>query len=217
MKKRIILIFACLASLGAHAEDLALPSNSSDNIESIKAIIPIYSQRIAFNLPTDWKVAFQDQNEQMFMIEFIPKNENIENWTNMVSVQGFKNFASQVSSKQFLDHLAAKFESTCTDALVYKNIDSPLIDGYQSSTAILGCADLPSAHHTGLKAGQSEIGYYYSIQGKKDIYLIHKSIRGNAFESEASPLTRENIASFINPFMPIELCNNNGAQTECNK
>ncbi|WP_211826671.1 hypothetical protein [Kistimonas asteriae] len=217
MKKTTTILLATLVTMSAYAEDLKPVDRIPKDVKSVKAVIPIYSQRLAFRLPTDWKPAFQDQKSNMFMIEFTPKNETIQSWSNMFSVQGFKNLASKANSEQFLDNLASRFQATCGEYLVYEKIGSPIIDGFKSTTAILGCSKLPDSHPTGVKKGQSEIGYYYSIQGKKDIYLIHKSVRGDAFDPTSTPLTRENIASFIAPFNSIELCKNTGGQGQCNK
>lgn len=217
MNRITIIFLATLFSLHAYAEDLEPVSSIPKNVKSVKAVIPIYSQRVAFRLPTDWKPAFQDQNSNMFMIEFTPKDESIKSWKNMLSVQGFKNLASRASSEQFLDNLASRFKITCGEYLVYEKVGSPVIDGFNSTTAILGCSKLPNSHPTGAKKGQSEIGVYYSIQGEKDIYLIHKSIRGEAFEPASTPITKENLVSYIEPFGPIELCKNTGGQGQCNK
>lgn len=214
---RIAILLTSLVSSTVNAGGLKPVDKIPDDVKSVKFVIPIYSQRVAFRLPTDWKPAFQDQNANMFMIEFTPKNENIKSWSNIVSVQGFKNLASKVSSEQFLDNLASRFKSTCGEYLVYEKIDSPVIDGYQSTTAILGCSKLPNTHQSGVKKGQSEVGYYYSIKGKTDIYIIHKSIRGDSFENSNPPLARDNVASFFKLFMPIELCQNSGGTGECQK
>jgi len=214
---RIAIFFISLVSLTVNAESLEPIDKVPDDIKSEKVIIPIYSQKLAFRLPTDWKPAFKDQNANMFMIEFTPKNESIKSWSNLLSLQGFKNLAARGSSEQFLDQLASVFKSTCGEYLIYEKIDSPIIDGYESTSAILGCSKMPKSHQSGVKKGQSEVGYYHSIRGEKDIYFIHKSIRGDSFENSKPPLTKDNVASFFKSFMPIELCQNSGGQAECIK
>ena len=218
MNKVVICLISAILSVDCVSQNELRPINEvPSDIDSVKVVIPIYSQRIAFRLPTTWKAASHDQNANVFLIEFTPNNENINSWSNLVSVQGFRNLAERGNSEQFLDSLASRFEAVCGENVVYEKIDALLIDGYKSTTAILGCSDLPSDQPTDIGRGQSEIGYYFSIEGEKDIYLIHKSIRGSAFEVEEPPFNKDNISSFIQEFMPIELCKNTGGLGVCNK
>jgi len=75
---RIAIFFISLVSLTVNAESIEPIGKVPDDIKSAKVIIPIYNQKLAFRLPTDWKPAFKDQNANMFLIEFTPKNESIK-------------------------------------------------------------------------------------------------------------------------------------------
>lgn len=199
------------------ASELKSIDSIPENISSIKAVIPIYSQKLAFQLPTTWKPAYQDNKPTFYLIEFTPQNESIQSWNNLLSIQGFKDLSQRTSAENFLDNLASRFKSTCGENLVYEKLGSSQVDGYKSYTAILGCSEVPMSDRTGIKNGQSEIGYYLSIQGKKDIYLIHKSIRGDAFKTSEPPLNKDNVSTFIEAITPIELCKKGGNQGECLK
>ncbi|MEM6581633.1 MAG: hypothetical protein AAF699_10195 [Pseudomonadota bacterium] len=217
MKGIILTMLTLAVALHIHAQEVKTVDNVPVKVSSAKAVVPIYSQRVAFQLPADWKPAFQDQNAAMFMMEFTPKDEDTQNWSNMFSIQGFKNLAARTGAEGFLDNLASGFAAACGENRVYEKYTSPDIDGFETATAVLGCAEMPADHPTGVKKGQSEIGVYYAIKGEKDIYLIHRSIRGAAFEPSDTPITQANVESLIRPFSPLEVCKNTGGPAQCLK
>lgn len=190
---------------------------SKNQSESFPSIITIYSQKITFKMPRSWKVGFEDKKANSYLIEFIPKKEKIKSWHNILSIQGFKNLSSKVPPEAFLDSLAQGMKLDCPKALVYEKLGLIKVDGYDTFTAILGCAELPNSHETGVKKGQSEIGFYFSIRGKHDYYLIHKSVRGESFSPDNSPINKTNVGSFVSEFFPIGLCKGGGKESECIK
>lgn len=215
--KKIIYVLIVILSNQLYAGDLVRVNKIPEDIKSIKAVIPIFSQKVSFELPIGWKPAFQDHKSDFYMIEFIPKNESIENWSNLILVQGIKNLSDKITPEKYLDNLSIRFKSICGDRMIYNKIGNLSIDGYHAFSAILGCSEMPMSNETGINQGQSEIGYYISIQGKKDIYLIHKSMRGKSFNLKQSPLTKQNYKDYISNLLPIELCMKGGSQGECVK
>jgi hypothetical protein len=69
-----------LLTLSVSAAEIEHVDAIPEDVKFVAVVIPIYSQKISFNLPTDWKAAFQDQNSGAFLVEFIPQDEVIENW-----------------------------------------------------------------------------------------------------------------------------------------
>lgn len=217
MYKIVIISFFVFWSCYATAKEFKQIDSIPENITSARAVIPIYSQKMVFQLPTTWKLAFQDNTPTSYTIEFIPQNESIERWNNLLSIQGFKELSHKTSAEMFLDDLASRFKSTCGKKLIYEKLGASKVDGYKSYAAILGCSEVPASHQTGIKKGQSEIGYYLSIQGKKDLYLIQKSVRGDKFNTSKPPLNKENVQYFIETITPVELCKKGGHPGKCQK
>jgi hypothetical protein len=208
--KTTIFLLSILLSFSAIAENLKLIENIPPNVKTMNVIIPIFSQKILFSLNAEWTVSSENKGENTFLMEFTPSNESAKNWKNLISIQGFKNISSRITSGQFLDDIAKNFSSVCTNNIIYEKLTTPIIDGHQATTAIIGCAKLGNDN-------QSEIGYYYSISGKNDIYLLTKSIRGESFKVSNSPLSNKNAQDFINPILPIELCSKEGNRSDCFK
>ena len=188
-----------------------------EGFKSVVAVIPIYSQKVSFNLPTNWKAVFEDQQSGSYMIEFIPQGEVIDNWKNLFTVQGFENLADKTTPEGFLNAMAVRFQETCGEYSVFEKLGSMNITDHQAFAAIIGCSNIPDAEGNINKEGQSELGYYISIKGQYDYFLIHKSIKGDAFDTDELPINRSNAAAFISEFMPIDICRAGGEEYECNK
>lgn len=205
--KQLLLITFLFISHQCFADDefKKIPNIPAD-VKSVKAVVPIYSQKLAFRLPTSWKSAFQDQKPNIFMMEFTPKREHIDSWQNLLTIQGFENLASRVSPERFLTDTANRFKSICGKDLVFDNLGATTVDGFKAHRAILGCAKVPNQNF-------SEVAYWLVIQGSKDIYVVQKAIRSEVGNS----LTRANVDSFFSDFSPIELCKSGGEKYECSK
>ncbi len=207
MKKVLTcIVLLLLVNQSFAADDVEKVSGIPQNVKSAKAIIPIYSQKLAFKLPTTWKVGFQDQKPNMFMMEFIPKNEDINAWQNLLTIQGFQNLSNRVTAERYLTDMGNRFKSMCGNDFIFENLGTSKVDGFDAHRGILGCSKVPNQDF-------SEVAYWLVIQGKNDIYVVQKAIRSKT----GNPLSSSNIENFVADISPIELCNAGGEKYECNK
>lgn len=212
MKKLVLVIFLAV-SVTVNSAENTIP----ENIKSVAAVIPIFSQKIAFNLPTNWKAVFEDQQEGSYMIEFIPQEETIEQWKNLFTIQAFENLAGKTTPIDFLNGMAVRIKDACGEYAVFEQLGSMTVTNHQAYAVIMGCSNTPDAQGVFSEQGQSEFGYYLTIKGQSDFYLIHKLVRGNTFDVDKLPVNKGNAAEFISEFMPIDLCQAGGEAYECNK
>jgi hypothetical protein len=201
-----LTIFLFAAHQAMSDQEFNKVSSIPEGVKSAKAIVPIYSQKLAFRLPTTWKSAFQDQKPGMFMMEFTPKNESIGSWQNLLTIQGFENLSSRVTPERFITDTGNRFKAICKQDFVFENLGATTVDGFKAHRAILGCSKVPGQNF-------SEMAYWLAIQGSKDIYVVQKAVRSEL----GNPLNSSNIDSFIADIGPIELCKVGGQQYECNK
>ena len=216
--KTLLVSTLCAALLSAptvYGETFNPIPASSINTPMATTMVPIFSQKLSFQLPTSWHGAYEKNNANMHMIEFIPTSEDINQWENMVSLQGFKGLAKRINSKQFLDSMFASFKSACADHIIYQQLPESLVSGYDSTSAILGCANVPGGLLPSKDEPFGEIGYFLSIQGKEDIYLLHKSIRTEPFATGKAPLSKANAKTYFETLLPIELCDSSGEAWQC--
>lgn len=184
-------------------------------IPPIIAEIQIFSQKLRFRLPHDWKHAFTDQNAKLYLVEFIPKAEQKENWTNLYSIQGHKDFNPAIKPEDVSDKIARAFYNTCPETTIYSKIGAKLIHKHEAFFAVIGCSKMPKDDKTGLKKGMAEISYYAFIKGKRDLYIIHKSVRGEGFAPDKLPKYVEQSIKDLKYFFPMELCDANSSKGTC--
>jgi len=194
----------------AHAATPNKAGNQASRAKFVRVVLPVYSQKVAFKMPANWKQAFTEDKHDVFVAEFMPGKEDRNTWTRMFSVQGFKNLSSRVNSETFLNKLEANFKNTCGKDLVFEPLGATTIDSYKATGAILGCGKMPGRNW-------SEAGFYLAVQGEKDIFLIHKSFRADPFAPAKSPLNKATMADFMSDIVPIELCKGGGRRGVCQK
>jgi hypothetical protein len=183
--------------------------------ETPETVLPVLRQKISFHLPAGWVGAFEDKNDQRYLQEFIPKGEDINAWSNLLAVQGFKGMGGKVTGKDFLDRVAAGHQHICPDTVVNIPLEATSVDGHPAAAAIIGCGAAPED-----KPGEgkkSEIAYFLAINGDEDLYLFNKSVRGPVFAPSSPAITAENAGAYFGEVLPVHLCKAGGAEGECLK
>ncbi|NKF49867.1 hypothetical protein G3R49_04680 [Shewanella sp. WXL01] len=177
-------------------EDLGMPQNVQQ--------LTKFAKQFGFLPPQDWKLAFHEILGDMFMAEFIPANESLNDWSGMVCMQGFKGLANDVDPERFLDTMADKYRDHCEGEIIYHKLGGSKVDDLTAVHGILGCTVMPNIHHatpfapqTFLTKLKGEIGYFTVVSGSEDMYLIHKSMRTKTFTVENAPITVENYREFM--------------------
>lgn len=220
MKKLIIVIALCLATMAwaDQKESNYVPiKNIPDDAKTIISITPIYSQKLSHMLPIGWIPVFDKVQGERYIIEYVPKGQSINNWTEMITVIGFKGAAKIAKPIDAILSTSNNIKKVCPSNHIYSSIGTTKVDGYSGYEAIVGCAEMPNSHRAGISKGQGEIAYYLAIAGDQEIYFIQKAIRSEAFLKSRPPLTPENYKEFISSIFPISLCKKSGAPYECPK
>jgi hypothetical protein len=217
MNRTPILILLSLLAGSVFGQEQIPPESAPNDGVTTTAIIPIFSQRIGFELPSNWHAVFEDGNAASYMIEFTPRDQSIKNWREMITVQGLKGFASQATALQVLDMLANQIQPACPESFIYEQLGESDIDGHEAQVALIGCGNMPTDMPTGLTAGQSEIAYYLSISGNQDHYVFQKATRGSALAVSDLPSSLDEADRLISLFSPIQICRNEGHPADCEK
>lgn len=133
------LVFLIIITNVVYAVDNKPVDTIPEGVESVPAVIPIFSQKVSFTLPTSWKAVFEDQQSGSYMIEFIPQSEVIENWINLFTIQGFKDIADKTMPEGFLNALAVRFQETCGEYAVFEKLGPMSISNHPAFAAVIGC------------------------------------------------------------------------------
>ncbi|MGL1922708.1 MAG: hypothetical protein OCD03_16960 [Hyphomicrobiales bacterium] len=220
MFKKLCLAAAFVLSSGLivqAADEKVVPEPAPIQQNFLTVEVPIYSQKLRFKLPTDWKHANTSQNEKTYLIEFVPKGEGLSDWKNLFSLQGVKDFDPAIKPEDVANSVASSFAEICPKTVVFTKIGARFLNDQEAFLAIIGCADMPEDNPTGLKKGMAEISYYVFIKGKRDLYIAHKSIRGAGFTPDKFPPFVEQAIGEMKNFFPIEFCALESGKGQCEK
>lgn len=185
--------------------------------KEMKSSTPVFGHKVEFTIPNGWKPVFENATAGHYMMEFVPNNQTKESWSEMFTIQGFKDMARTAKPESLLGMLGKMHQDLCGNDMVFSIVAPPKIENYEVKSAIVGCSSIAQNHPSGLKAGMGEVGYYVAVQGDKDMYLFHKALRTKAFDKKTSPITPENAQEFLQGFLPIRLCNKASKFNECLK
>ncbi|RLV58525.1 hypothetical protein D5018_16870 [Parashewanella curva] len=167
--------------------------------------LDIFSQKLNFNLPQKWKKVHKESLSTMFSAEYIPEHQHLNEWEELICVQGFHNVSQDVKPEKFLDSLAQTYQEHCQGEVIFQPMGEVSHSGYSGSHAILGCTRMPNTHtittgkmQTFVSKPKGEIGYFTVLMAENDtLILLHKSQRGKVFSSKQPPLSIQNYQAFV--------------------
>jgi hypothetical protein len=163
-----------------------------------------FASKFGFLPPLNWKLAFHEMQGDMFMAEFIPANETLNDWSGLVCMQGFKGLANDIEPQKFLDGMADTYAENCDGKVIYTVLGTSKVEGLNAVHGILGCTVMPNIHHASIfvekdfaSIPKGEIGFFTVVSGSQDLYLLHKSIRQAVFRENEPPINANNYREFM--------------------
>ena len=127
------------------------------------------NENLLVGLPQGFKVDFSDSRNGMNMQEWVPQNESVMNWTEMVTVQIFLN-RSDLDPVQFLATMEQQWAEACKGSTATPTVTGKA-NGYPSATRLFRCPLLASS-------GKPETTMMKAIKGNDSFYLVQRAVRG---------------------------------------
>jgi len=216
MQKTIVMILAWL-SICPLISDAASDGLDALSDKKLNISRPIFSQLVVHGIPKGWKPGYEKTMPARYIQEFVPAGESVEAWSEMITVQGLKDMSQNpnMTPKALLSMVAGGIKKKCGENFIGQAIGEQKVDSYEAYSAIIGCANLPANQPTGVKQGQGEVAFYLAIKGARDIYVIQRAVRTNAFDPTRSPITVDRISTLMRDVQPIKICDLNVSQFTC--
>ena len=216
MCKMIVMMLAAIAILPL-ITDAASDGPDALSAKKLNVSRPIFSQLVVHGIPKGWKTGFEKTMPARYIQEFVPATESVESWSEMITVQGLKDMSQNpnMTPKALLSMVAGGIKKTCGESFIGQAVGEHTVDSYEAYSAIIGCGNMPANRPTGIKQGQGEVALYVAIKGTRDIYVIQRAVRTNAFDPARSPITVPRIAELIRDVQPIKICDLNVSQFTC--
>lgn len=173
------------------------------------AVIRVFSQIIKYPLPKSWgnNPVFRNNTPVHFIIEFLPQGQILSNWTDMLTIQGFRGGANNPNAKMnvLLELQKKELRDIAPDKFYYRELFGGIINGYPGAIRLMGVKELPSEKPSS-GSPYGEIGIYMILFGKNDIYNIHRSWRTvKPFSENNLPMSENDIQEWTNIFRSIVL------------
>jgi hypothetical protein len=186
-------------------------------IPPVTLALPVFSQVVVLKLPENWQPGREDKQPRSYVAEFIPLDQTLGAWRDMIVVQGFRDLARipAATPKAFLAKAMEQMQQDCGGDAITQSLGDTRVDSHEAHAAIFGCARAPRDMPHGLKRGKSEIGYHYAIRGDNEIYLIYRLFRGEGVDKNRLPIPAARLDEMFAPLQPIKICGSSETRERC--
>jgi hypothetical protein len=156
-----------------------------------------------------WKVGAQAKRPGFTMVEYIPKDQVIEKWERMLTVQIFHRIPVKLAD--FMGKMKSSFEAKqpC-DQTQLNAIESKKINGYEASLHRLTCT-------RGKQNGKGEFTFMLGIQGRDALYIVQRAWRGQPYAADAVPLSKAEMEAWQAFISKVQVCDPRVAEHPCPK
>ena len=160
--------------------------------------MPIFNEVLAFPLPDAWPVEPTERSVEngQFILEFqAPQDES-----NRLIVQGFNNANGDVdlNARKLLKMMQSEMQSLNEDAFYSEELFSETVVSQQKIAVVMGLKTLPD------DATSAQFSLYMVIEGKKDIYIVQRSWKGQP-NKEGFLVSKAELLAWLEDFKQITL------------
>ncbi|XPV83524.1 MAG: hypothetical protein ACNI22_06650 [Halarcobacter sp.] len=202
--KKILVILVLV--ICTYANDSIMDHSEIKNLKYVKSVMKVYSQTLSWKQPT-WRNVFKNQSSNAFIMEFIPKDQELKTYRDMFTIQGLQGLAQdkELGPKHIEFSLTNKINKISPSNVLFKELGNINISGHEGVIFLLGLKKIPKDITYGLPKGVSEIGLYLVIKGKKDFYILHRSWKREAITKDKLPFAKEEIQEWIRIFQQVQI------------
>ncbi len=138
-------------------------------IACVSAQPSVQDENLLFAPPRSFKVGYQSSRDNLSMTEFVPQNESVEDWSEMLTVQVFRHAA--VEAPTFLQGLGSRYMKDCPGTVVEKGrMFTGTSNGYVVAMLVLRCPNNPSTD-------KPETTIFRIIKGNDALYSVQHAWR----------------------------------------
>ena len=169
---------------------------------AVTTITPVFSQLVAFSLPTGFVTVNENAQGGFYMQEAVPKGETVNNWTQMLTLSGFKDLARnpKLDLVTFSNLFMKQMVKKCSPNASGGKVTDLKVGEHDALIYFVSCANV---NYSG--AAHSEQTLFLSIKGESDYYMILLAERGAPQES-IPVFERDKWATRFKQIKPIKLC-----------
>lgn len=148
--------------------------------------------------PAGYKIDYEDRQGDRFLVEMVPLDESVNNWTEMVSIQIFFGNKS-MTPRQFYHWMQERSRKSCKDSEVSSVVEDSE-DGYDFARFVWHCPLNPST-------GKLERTFYKAIKGNEHFYIVTKAFKFDPSEDQ--------IAKWDEYLRSVKVCDTRKSNRAC--
>lgn len=182
---------------------------------SLSLSVPLYGGILKFNLIDDFEPAFQAQNAQQFIKEYVPAGETVKNWTRMLAIHAIQNGGKIPRTNQ---EMVKTFGASrqCTGHAFSKLISEESREHGLSLTIFTsGCGENTNAAYQHAIGGTGEQNLIFMFRDPTHLQMLQYAVRGESFAENDEPLGSEEIEALRTSLGPVAFCVSADLSEEC--
>jgi hypothetical protein len=133
-------------------------------------------EKLRYQVPKDFQITYQGQEEDRTVLEMIPKAERMNNWTRMITIQTFSD-PKFYEPEQFIVAMAEMAKIQCRKIDVYK-VRNNFQNGHLFSQKVITCEGKQETE-------AKETIQVKAIKGKENFYVVQVATKVDLSENEA--------------------------------
>lgn len=142
---------------------------------------------MSFRLPSDMVKATDRNNGTNVLIEYVPKGQNVGNWTRMVTVQAYRGLGASPTPTAAIARQAF-YPASCRTGPIYRDFgERPVAPGVRRTLVAIGCASLPAGAYPKSLKGAGEQDFIMIFRDAETVYTLNYAERGAPFSGKAPP------------------------------
>lgn len=201
LRSLVLALFAS-TSLQATAAELPHTTSQPEKATSFLTISPIFSQLVAFKMPLAFHVVNEETSAHAYIREAVPSGETVEQWTQMITVTGYKGVAADPGPPPavLINSIAGGFKKACPDTISIGDLGEAPIDGRPAALAFVACGSVGDAGQS-----HSESAVIMVVKGSQDYYSIQWAERGPA-QTATVDFDKQKWVGRLQQLMPVFVC-----------
>lgn len=197
-----MVLSICIACTHTESKVTRALESSYKEGGKVSAVTPVFNQIVKFSFPQGFEVAYEKAGSDSYIQESVLKGENVNQWTQMITLTGVKNLASNpnVSPKIVAGSIAGHIKNSCPDSFNTQALAEGQRNGIETFIAVISCGKVSNA------SGQtSESVLLAVLKGSNDYYTIQWAERAEAANTPMTIDTEKWLAR-AKQLAPIQLC-----------
>lgn len=161
-------------------------------------------EKLLAAIPPEYEMGFHQKADQGEIVEFVPKGESAEAWSEMITVQLLP---AHNSNNEFYATFESLVRQACTDGST-KVVATTEENGYPVKVFSLSCPVNP-------KTSMGEVTFIKTIEGKDKFYVVQKAWRTEKYKPGQLPLTSDDVAKWTDYLQSVRVCDNRIKERTC--